>query len=239
MATEREDLEATIADLERTLADAPPEMRGMLEEQLTTLRGLLPAVDRIAAAQEENRRHRPAIPPELVGFFRPEAPVVVPTWVPDEVTRRQVDEGMLRCPPGAAVYAQEDAVGCALPPPLGGIPVRHGLTLFFHPSGRLSAQRSYEHGLLRWNVSYHASGSRASQGYYADRAPHEQRQHGLHTSFSPGGAITSQSWYHDGALHGWSKHWEEDGSPIGATRYEHGAQAETILPDGQRRALRA
>lgn len=239
MSNRREELEASIADLRRMLEDSPPEMRPILLSQIKNMEELLPSLDRLAQAEEENKKYRPSLTPERAAFFQPEPPASLPLWIPDEIQRSEVTEAMLRCPPGARVYSSDDAVSCAVAPRPGGIPIPHGLALFFHPSGRLSAQRFYEHGLLRWDVSYHSTGGRASQGHYCDREPKEHRAHGLQTSFSYGGTILSQAWYHDGKRHGWSKLWEEDGYPIQGARYEFDEKVEEVFPDGTYRALRS
>jgi hypothetical protein len=64
----------------------------------------------------------------------------------------------------------------------------------------------------------------------------EYPEEGLHTSFAPNGTIVSQTWHRAGVRHGWSKMWDDDGAPIGATRYDAGAVAEEVYPDGTRRS---
>ncbi|MFO0660512.1 MAG: hypothetical protein U0165_11865 [Polyangiaceae bacterium] len=214
-------------------------MKPILLAQIQSLESLLPQLGRIAQAEEQNKAFRPVLTPEREAFFRPETPAAIATWVDDSVTRNEVTEAALRCPAGARVYWTDDSVGCAFPAGVGGVPVRHGLTLSFSPSGRLASQRFYEEGLLRWDISYHASGGRSSQGFYCDRERFEQRAHGLITSFSTHGTVTAQAWYFDGKRHGWSKLWEDDGFPIVGERFEHDQKIEEVLPDGTYRVVRS
>ena len=95
-------------------------------------------------------------------------------------------------------------------------------------------QRFYENGSCRWGIEYHANGRRASVGFYADREPSEYRADGLHTSYSMDGVVNVQSEWRAGVRHGWTKHWEDDGFPVGATRYEQGIAVENMSPDGMR-----
>jgi antitoxin component YwqK of YwqJK toxin-antitoxin module len=115
------------------------------------------------------------------------------------------------------------------------VPIRHGLQLAFHSTGRLQSQCWYEQGLSRWAITYHATGARERVGWYADREPLVYLEHGEHTRFSPGGAVVAQVAYVAGVVHGWAKFWEDDGHPIGATLYVEGRAVEQVLPDGQRR----
>jgi hypothetical protein len=234
MATTDDDLLAMRRELEAQLASAPPEMRALLEQQIQALDHAAGMLSAAAPAIAEQRSRRPDLTPELRAFFTPSPPAPVPVWIPDDTTRASVTPELLRCPPEAKVYTLDDSIGCAIPRG-GGIPTPHGLTLSFWASGSLAAQRYYEHGLTRWAVEYHPSGGRASIGFWIDREPKVYLEQGLHTAYHPSGVVSSESCWENGVRHGWTKLWEDDGCPIGATLYEHGRQGEQILPDGTRR----
>jgi len=233
--TQLEDLEASIRELEAQLPSAAPEMRALLATQIDALRSAGAMLRGAQPQIDELKKLRPALSPEIAGFFTPAPPVEVPAWVPDAITRPAVSPELLRCPPGAQMYWAEESVGCAVPRGAGRIPIREGLELRFHSTGRLQSQRFYEADLLRWSIEYHATGGRASVGFYVAREPKTYPEHGLHTRFAPNGTITSQATYEAGAQHGWSRIWDDDGYPIGATLYDHGTAVESLLPDGTRR----
>lgn len=236
MASELDDLQASIRELEASLPGAPPEMRGLVEQQIQALRS---AADMLARAQpqiEAQKQQRVPLSAELAAYFRPEPPAPVPSWVPDDTPRSAVTEAWLHPAPGVKVYFDTDTVGCAIPQGPGSVPIRHGLELRFYTStGRLESQRFYEQGLLRWAVEYHATGGRALVAFYAATERLSYPEHGLVTRFSPNGTVTSQQYYERGVLHGWAKHWEDDGYPIAATLYDGGRAVESVLPDGSRR----
>lgn len=234
MTSAGDDLLALRRELEAQLASSPPEMRALLEQQIRALENAHRLLAGAAPAIAEQRRQRPELPPELRAFFTPVPPAPVPAWIADSVTRASVTPDMLRCPPEAKVYALDTNVGCAIPAG-GGIPTAHGLTLSFWPTGGLAAQRCYEHGLLRWSIEYHASGGRASAGFFVDREPKVHVEQGLQTGYHPSGVVSSQSEWQSGVRHGWTKLWEEDGFPIGATRYDAGREVEHVYADGTRR----
>lgn len=232
MTSRSQDLQASIAELEALLAGADAESRPLLERQLAALRQTMALLE---AAEAAPAMPRPVLSESLRGFFTPEPPAALPVWVPDTLTRAEVTDEMMRCPPEARVYPDEDGVGCAIPQP-SGPPFRHGLELAFHRStGRLRSQRFFENRLLVWAVEYHPSGGRASLGAYAPGERLEYPEEGLHTSFAPNGTIVSQTSYRAGVRHGWSKMWDDDGAAIGATRYDAGVAVEEVLPDGTRR----
>lgn len=114
------------------------------------------------------------------------------------------------------------------------MPTPHGLELGFYVSGRLATQRFYDRGLLRWVIAYHPTGGRAQVGFYAATQPLSYPEHGLHTRYAPNGTVISECFYEQGRRHGWWKQWEDDGYPIGATRFEHGKAVESNAPDGRR-----
>lgn len=234
-ATTESDMEAMIAELEAGLATAPPEMRPILEQQIANCRGLLGMLANARPAMEESKRHRVELGEAARAFFAPAPVAQIPAWLPDTLTRSEVTNEMLLCPAGAEIYAFDDSVGCAVPQGIGRIPIRQGLTLSFYQStGRLSAQRFYEQGLLRWDVDYHPSGGRAAIGVYCDTERMQYAAQGIVTRFAPNGTIVSQTDHLDGVRHGWTKLWEDDGYPIVATRYEHGTEVETVLPNDAR-----
>jgi hypothetical protein len=235
MASEKEDIEALIRETEALLPGATPEMRSMLEQQIENLRSAWAMLESVQPDIEALKQQRPVLSPELRAWFTPEPPVAVPAWVPDTITRAEVNEATLRCPPDAHVYAFDDNVGCSIPQGHGRMPISHGLTLLFWSTGMLKAQRFYETRLLRWDIEYHPTGGRSSVGFYTDVEPLVHIEHGLITSFAPNGTITAQTYFEHGVRHGWSKLWEDDGFPIGATRYERGNQVESIYADGSRR----
>jgi len=142
----------------------------------------------------------------------------------------------MKCPAGTRVFADKHDMDCRKPPTsAGGIPQPHGLALWFYKStGKLKAQRYYENGLLRWNISYHTTGARSSQGFYDNEKPKQDRETGLHTSYAPNGNIVRQAEYKSGKLQGWSKLWEDDGYPMSATRYEDNKSVEMVGPTGKK-----
>lgn len=232
-----DELRASIQELEVSLHTAPPEMRPIMEQQIQSLRQACAMLERVQPQIEQNKQHRPALTPEVAAFFRPEPPAAVPAWVPDHMTRDALTEEWLRCPPGSQIYWLEESVGCAVPQGPGSVPIRNGLGLqFTTATRRLESQRYYENGLLRWSVDYHATGGRSQVGFYAATERLSYPEHGLHTRYAPNGTVTSQTTYVNGVPHGWSKLWEDDGFPIGATLYDQGRAIETVLPDGSRRA---
>jgi hypothetical protein len=234
MPTQRDELLRSALELEASLAAAPPEMRPIVEQQIQAVRSAAAMLEAATPQMEEMRRHRAPVVPELAAFFTPVAPPAVPAWLPDTITRGQLSAADLRCPSGASLYDTGDVIGCALPRGPGSIPIRHGLQLHFMSTGALQSQSVYEQGLLRWAVHYHATGGRSTFGFYADREPRVHLAHGLHTWLASNGAVVSQSEWQEGRRHGWTKLWEDDGHPIGATRYEHDRQVESRLPDGRR-----
>ncbi|MCC6556716.1 MAG: hypothetical protein IT372_27460 [Polyangiaceae bacterium] len=227
--------QALLEELESSLASTPPEMRGIVEAQIRNLRGSMRMLEEAAPRMEANKRHRPALSAEVRAFFTPQPGPDIPTWVPDTLVRAEAGAHVVRCPPGARVYEDELSVGCAVPRGIGTIPMRHGLSLGFYRSGKLRSQWYYEQGLMRWAIGYHASGGREGFGLYADREEREHLAHGLHTTMCSAGTITTQAWWHLGVRHGWTKMWEEDGYPIGATLYDQDRPLDQVLADGSRR----
>ncbi|MBI2894865.1 MAG: hypothetical protein HYY06_15020 [Deltaproteobacteria bacterium] len=231
MTTQSQELQAMIAELESQLADAPPDMREILRQQIDAARRADQML--IAALASAPQFARSALSPEMRAFFTPQPPAEVPSWVPDSVTRREVDDALMRCPADASVYAEEDSVGCAVPIAPGRIPIRHGLQLgFLRSTGRLQHQRFYERGLLRWAIEYHATGGRSSVGFYSDTEPRVHLEEGVETWFAPNGTVTAQSTWRAGVKQGWTRLWEDDGTPVTATRYEDGRPVESIMADG-------
>lgn len=232
------ELQAQIAELEASLRDAPPEQAALLRQSLDSARQAAAMLGRVQPALAEAAAHRPAVPPEVLAFFRPEPPAPVPAWLPDTLTRSEVHEAMLRCPPGARVYTFESSLSCAFPGVAGQtLNVPHGLSVGFASTGRLSYQRFYEHGLCRWAIDYHPTGGRSQVGFYADREAKQFLPHGLQTQFSIHGAVRVQSHYWNGLQHGWTKQWEDDGYPLVATLYDNGRAVEQVRPDGSRQRL--
>jgi hypothetical protein len=235
MATQKEDAEALVRELEAMLPDAAPEMRTILTQQIQNGRSAIAMLDAAAPSLEELRQVRPVLSAELRHWFTPEPCAEVPAWIADSQKRREMDPQLLRCPDGATIYDDADDIGCAISRGAGQIPTRHGLQLLFWSSGNLKAQRFYDTRLLRWAVEYHASGGRSSVGFYADVEPFVHLEQGLQTQYAPNGVVTAQTHFVSGVRHGWSKLWEDDGFPIGSTRYENGTVVESIYPDGSRR----
>lgn len=237
-ATSKEDFLASIAELEAQLADAPAEMRPMVEQQIANMRGMLPMFAKIDEGRARYAAHRPELSGAVKAFFTPGPPCEIPSWISDSLTRAEASEDMLRCPEGARVYVFEDSLGCAVPQGPGAIPMRHGLQLNFYKStGGLESQSFYENGCLRWSIHYHATGGRSSVGHYVGNEPKVYLEQGVHTAFAPNGCITSQSAWWQGTRHGWTKLWEEDGYPIGATFYENGKASGEMGADGSQRRL--
>jgi hypothetical protein len=233
MADAREaDLTAMIAELVAELPTADPTKRASLEAQIDSLRRALSmgATARSALV----RARRPTLSQEAIELFTPDPAVVVPTWLPDLIERDQVTEATVRCPSGARVVTTDLTIGCAIP--TDKAPVWHGLSLSFYRSKRLQSQRFYESGLLRWAIEYHPTGGRASVGFFVDREPSTHREQGLHTSYAPGGAVCAQIMWSAGVRHGWTKLWEDDGYPVGATLYDQGRAIEHVLADGTRKS---
>lgn len=231
MPSQIDELEASIRELQALMATAAPELRPLLASQIEALRSTIQTLVAAAPEMEKARLARPELPPEIAAFFRPETPEPVPAWIPDEATRSSVTEVMMRCPPGARVYSEESSLSCAVPGVPGSLlSSPQGLTLHFNADGRLSSQRYYERGCLRWSIDYHATGGRSMAGRYASEEPKTYVEHGLHTHWSPSGAIVRQSGYIGGKKHGWEKLWEDDGYPIIATKWADGQQVETMTP---------
>jgi hypothetical protein len=235
MATAREDAEALVRECEAMLADATPEMRVVLQQQIDAVRSAMALLDAAAPNLQALKEARPLLSDELRKWFTPEPCAAVPVWIPDGIRRREMDPRLLRCPEGANVYDNGDDIGCAIPRGPGQIPMMHGLQLLFWTNGHLKAQRFYDQRLLRWAIEYHPSGGRASAGFYADSEPLVHLEQGLQTSYAPNGTITGQTHFENGVRQGWSKLWEEDGFPIGSTRYQNGSVVESVYPDGTRR----
>lgn len=226
--------QALLDEMIASLPSTPPEMRPIVEAQIQNLKNSLRALEKAAPAMEANKQYRPAVSPQMRAFFTPEQGPVIPTWVPDTLTRSLASTKVMRCPPGARVYEEAESLVCAVPQGIGAIPVRNGLSLGFYHSERLRSQGYYEQGLLRWSISYHANGGRETFGFYADRAPREHLAHGLHTTLASSGRVITQAHYQFGQRHGWTKIWEEDGYPVSATLYERDRQMDQLLPDGSR-----
>ncbi|HYH97951.1 hypothetical protein [Hyalangium sp.] len=231
-----QELEASIAELKASREEAPENMKGLVDRQLESLQQAIKMQQMVDTANEQNKARRAQVPADQKAFWTPVAPAKVPSWISDTQTRAELKDGMLKCPEGTKVYAEKHAVDCRLPPTSrGGIPKPHGLALWFYKStGKLKAQRYYENGLLRWDISYHTIGGRSSEGLYDNEKPKVDRENGLHTSYAPNGTITRQAEYKSGQLQGWSKQWEDDGYPSTATRYENNKQVEMIGPTGQK-----
>ena len=234
MSALQAETQALIEELEASLATTPPEMRGMIEAQIQNLRNSLRMLEQAAPAMEASKQYRPPLSAEARAFFTPQPGPDIPTWIPDTLTRGQAGAHVLRCPQNARVYEDTENVGCAVPRGVGSIPMRHGLSLAFYANGRLRSQGFYDQGLLRWSITYHANGGRETFGHYVDRVERDHVAHGLHTTTNSAGVVTSQAYWHLGLRHGWTKLWEEDGYPIGATLYDQDRITQQILPDGSR-----
>lgn len=235
MATAKEDAEALIRESEALLVDASPEMRAILEQQIEAVRAAMALLEAAAPNLEALKQTRPVLSDELRAWFTPEPVANVPVWIADSMRRGEMDPRLLRCPEDATIYNDSDGIGCAIPRGPGRIPMMHGLQVLFWSNGNLKAQRFYDQRLLRWAVEYHPTGGRSSVGFYADREPLVHLEEGLQTGYAPNGTVTSQTYFTGGIRQGWSKLWEEDGFPIGSTRYENGSVVESIYPDGTRR----
>jgi hypothetical protein len=236
-ATRVQELEASIAELKASREEAPEDMKKLLDKQIGSLQEAIKLQKMTDEANAQNKPRRAPLSDEMKAFFTPVAPAKVPAWIPDSLTRAQVTDELLKCPAGAKVFADTHAVDCRRPPATrGGIPQPHGLALWFHKStGKLKAQRYYENGLLRWDISYHITGARSSEGLYDNEKPKQDRENGLHTSYAPNGTIVRQAEYKSGKLQGWSKLWEDDGYPMSASRYEDHKSVEMIGPTGNKR----
>lgn len=227
-ATRMQELDASIAELKASQAEAPANMKDVLSRQVTSLENAKKMQQMVDDANEQNKARRKPLTDEQKAFFTPVAPVKLPVWIPDTLTRAQVKEAMLKCPAGAKVFADPHSVECRTPAPRGSIPVPNGLALWFYKAtGKLKGQRFYENGLLRWAIAYHHTGGRDTEGLYDDEKPKQGRWHGMHTGYAPNGTVIRQAVYKSGVLHGWSRVWEDDGFPMGATRYENGKSVET------------
>jgi len=230
MPNRHDDIEAMIAELEAHLSDAPPEMRALLEQQIEASRWAQEQLRALGEVQAAQAALRSPLRPEDQAFFTPAEVQSVGEWISDDLTRAQVDDALLRCPDRSRVYTSDSSVDCRIPAGAGSIPAPHGVSLGFYASGRLSSQSYYERGLLRWAIEYHPSGGRASVGIYSDVEPRSHLDQGLHTGYAPNGTIISQATWDNGVRDGWTRLWEDDGYPIGATRYERGQPAEERLP---------
>lgn len=235
MATQKEDAEALVGELEAMLPSSTPEMRVILEQQIQNVRSAMAMLDAAAPSLAALEQARPVLSAELRHWFTPEPCAEVPAWLADGTTRGEMDPRLMRCPEGATIYTEAEDIGCAISRGAGQIPTRHGLQVLFWSNGNLKAQRFYDMRLLRWAVEYHASGGRSSVGFYADVEPFVHLEQGLQTQYAPNGVVTGQTHFVSGVRQGWSKLWEDDGFPIGSTRYENGSVVESIYPDGTRR----
>ena len=230
--TTRQELEAAIGELEAALADAEPELRSMLTQQLASVRHALAVLDAAAPAIAAVRAERRPLPDDSAAFFQPRPPAAVPAWVPDGVTRDAVTPALMRCPDGARLYEDATTVACANAGHAGAtLSVPHGLTLRFRAGGGLESQGWYERGCLRWEIRYHPNGAREEVGAYVGTEPKTYVEHGLHTRWAASGVVVAQTAWGDGVRHGWSTLWEDDGYPIGATRFERGVEVERVMPD--------
>ena len=230
-----DDLQASIRELEAHLPTADPQSRAILEQQIEAMRSTAALLRGALPQIEEMKKQRVALSPEVARFFTPEPPAPVPSWIPDDTTRGALREELMRCPAGGKVYWEDSSVGCAIPQGAGSIPIRDGLELSFHSTGGLRSQAWYEMGLLRWSIEYHPTGGRAAVGFCAATEPKTYPEQGLVTRYAPNGTVTVQGHFHAGVAHGWSKQWEDDGYPIGATLFDRGRAVESVLPDGSRR----
>jgi hypothetical protein len=231
MASQIDELEASIRELEAQIATAGAEMRPLLEKQIEALRSTIKMLAAAQPAMEQAKLSRRPLSDEIVSFFRPEPPADVPAWLADDITHAAVTESMMRCPAGARVYWNEASIACAVP----GVPGEllssaQGLSLQFKADGRLASQQFFERGCLRWSIDYHLTGGRSSSGFYASTEPKTYIEHGLHTRWAPSGTIVHQAHYIAGKKHGWEKHWEDDGYPIVATKWADGREVETVNP---------
>lgn len=228
----QQELEAAIGELEAALTDAGPELRATLVAQLASLRQTLAMLAAAAPAMAAARAARRPLTADSAAWFRPRPPVVVPAWVPDDVTRAAVTPALMRCPTGARLYEDATTVACANAGVAGAtLSVPHGLTLRFDPGGGLASQSWYERGCLRWEIRYHANGARAELGAYVGVEPKTYVEHGVHTRWAANGVVVAQTDWRDGVRDGWSTLWEDDGYPIVATRFAGGVEVERVMPD--------
>lgn len=233
--TQIAELQASIRELEAELPGADAAMRAILEQQIANMRGVIGSLSQLEPALAAEKQRRPSLRSEVAAFFRPEQPPALPAWIPDTITRGEVTPALMACPPGAQIYTDDSSISCAFPGERGvSLSVAHGLTLHFNAEARLRSQRFYDRGLLRWSIEYYATGGREAEGYFTSTEPKTYLEHGLHTRYAPNGVITSQSYWRDGARHGWTKVWEDDGYPIGATLYVEGREVQRVHPDGSR-----
>lgn len=229
--------EETLLAAIRDLRDRIQTSAGEAREQLSaSLDAIEQAHHALYTEDLRDPVHR-EVPEPMRSFFTPALAAPVPAWIPDHMTRRQLDTQRLFCPEGAQIVEDDDELGCAILQGLGRPPLRHGLSLRFYRAGTLQSQRLYVRGRLRWAINYHLTGGRASCGFYLDQEPLSNLEDGLHTSYAPNGVIVAQSSWSRGRLQGWSKLWEDSGYPICAIRYEAGTPTEEVFSDGERRAL--
>lgn len=229
-----DELAATIRELEVSASSADPEGQALLLRQIVGLREAAELLRAAGPAIAAITAQRPALTPAMAAFFRPQPAAAVPAWLPDTTRRSEVTAESMRCPAGAEVYEDMRSVSCAIPGrPGASLSGLHGLSLHFTAEGRLQSQGFYEDNMLRWSISYHASGGRDCVGFYASTSAKTYVEQGLHTRYGPGGGVVAQGEWVDGRRHGWHKYWEEDGFPIGATRYVDGGEVEQVHAYGQ------
>ncbi len=225
--------DAMIQELEAQKKDATPEMRKLLDQQIEALKSATGMLENV----EKSGAKAPVIPlaAAMKPFFTPAKAAAVPAWIPDTAERSAVKNADLKCPKGTRIYADKTSMSCAFPASTpGGVPVLHGImVLFYESTGKIKSQGVYEKGLLRWSIEYHAAGGRNYVAFYDDVEPKVHRENGLCTRYAAGGTVVvSQAEYKSGVLNGWQKLWENDGTPIVATRYENGKAVEEVLPNG-------
>jgi hypothetical protein len=226
------ELEASIKNLEASLKTADSGSRAIIEQQIMNLRNTIALLRQLTPDIEAAKAKRPVLSAHLRELFTPLPPANVPAWVADQTMRGDVTEAAMRCPPEARVYADASSVSCAIPGEPGvSVSVPHGLTLRFGQDGRLTEQTLYDRGLVRWSISYHATGGRYRVGFFASAEPKTYPEHGLHTRYAPNGTVVAQTEWVNGTKHGWEKIWEDDGYPIVGVRYAAGKEIERVLPD--------
>lgn len=238
----RAQLEATRTKLVRDRETAPASTADMIEDQIELIDMQLASIGHTLALLADARpamaaaaAARSPMAPHAIAVMTPVPAAVIPSWIPDDTTRDQITHAMMRCPDGASVMEHDAGMSCVIAGIAGKhLGVRDGLTVAFAHSGRLTSQRCFDHGKLRWSIDYHLIGGRESAGHYVGTEKFDYTEHGLHTRYNTDGSVQSQIEYDHGKPHGWTRLYDHHGFPIVAERYEHGVVVESIYPDGSR-----
>jgi antitoxin component YwqK of YwqJK toxin-antitoxin module len=136
-----------------------------------------------------------------------------------------VPEGSIRdsvlglpVPPGCELLYLNDSVYSVEAGSAETLPLRHGPSVSFYPSGAMKEQGRYEENQRSgvW-VGWHDGGGRSNVVCYEQGV-----FHGLYITYWPNGARQTEIQFASGKKHGTSKSWSDSGLPLALKRFEHG-----------------